>query len=423
MFFYSEFQRNGQVTSRKSCDPRLSVLVKMAAAVSVRVGSLFFLVLLSVPSPCSSSSERTLFLQLNPGALSPPAGGDLLHARAVGDNDTLHFLFCSLGAPTLLILHTNTTTSTVQVNWTLFLARNTSGSLKVEPENSLLSSTAVVFTKLLEYDDANDTADPTSDLFPEYRLQDFTWSRLHLSGPVALLCGSAPNTSDGWFCLKLSVFDSEGRGQQWPRLLHTANSTQLELWLHGFSPRSAQSRFLVELQSVGGAYPLNKVNVRRSIDDEFTPSIFQMSEWVSSVNSTPDVPWFVQWRPVAYRNSSRSLEDATACRSSAPRPHSGNQTASASALIQGFYSNPETFGLNVSFGAAGDPFFNSTRFLSWTLLVGVGSPPVDSFSPLVVTIMAVGLGAPLLLLLVGGVWVCVRRTTSVSTASTYQPIN
>uniref|UniRef100_A0A3P8WSN0 Glycosylated lysosomal membrane protein n=1 Tax=Cynoglossus semilaevis TaxID=244447 RepID=A0A3P8WSN0_CYNSE len=324
-----------------------------------------------------------MFLQLNPGALSPPAGGDLLHARAVGDNDTLHFLFCSLGAPTLLILHTNTT--------------------------------------LLEYDDANDTADPTSDLFPEYRLQDFTWSRLHLSGPVALLCGSAPNTSDGWFCLKLSVFDSEGRGQQWPRLLHTANSTQLELWLHGFSPRSAQSRFLVELQSVGGAYPLNKVNVRRSIDDEFTPSIFQqMSEWVSSVNSTPDVPWFVQWRPVAYRNSSRSLEDATACRSSAPRPHSGNQTASASALIQGFYSNPETFGLNVSFGAAGDPFFNSTRF---TLLVGVGSPPVDSFSPLVVTIMAVGLGAPLLLLLVGGVWVCVRRTTSVSTASTYQPIN
>lgn len=35
-----------------------------------------------------------------------------------------------------------------QVNWPLFLARNTSGSLKVEPESSVLYSTAVVFSRV-----------------------------------------------------------------------------------------------------------------------------------------------------------------------------------------------------------------------------------------------------------------------------------
>lgn len=59
-------------------------------------------------------------MELNPGASSPPRGGDLLHVRAVGDNDTLHFLFCSQGAPTLLLVHTNTTSSVIKVNcWLL----------------------------------------------------------------------------------------------------------------------------------------------------------------------------------------------------------------------------------------------------------------------------------------------------------------
>lgn len=47
---------------------------------------------------------------------------------------------------------------------------------------------------------------------------------------------------------------------------------------------------------------------------------------------------------------------------------------------------------------------------------------MDSFSPLVLSMMAVGLGTPLILLLVGGVYVCVRKRAAASTA-TYEPIN
>lgn len=57
-------------------------------------------------------------MELNPGAHSPPSTGELLHLRAVGDNDTLHFLFCSQGAPSLLLVHTNTSSSVLQVSST-----------------------------------------------------------------------------------------------------------------------------------------------------------------------------------------------------------------------------------------------------------------------------------------------------------------
>lgn len=59
---------------------------------------------------------------------------------------------------------------------------------------------------------------------------------------------------------------------------------------------------------------------------------------------------------------------------------------------------------------------------SRTVLVGMGTPPVDSFSPLVLSIMAVGLGTPLILILLGGVFVCIRKRATAQQVS-YEPIN
>lgn len=113
------------------------------------------------------------------------------------------------------------------MNWSQFLARNVSGSLKVEPESSILYSSGLVFSRvsdisvrplspnssaplltavcascpqLLEYEDVNDTAEVTSDLFPPYNLQDLNWARLNLSDTSAVLCGTAAN---GSFCLRV----------------------------------------------------------------------------------------------------------------------------------------------------------------------------------------------------------------------------
>ncbi|KAM4630373.1 glycosylated lysosomal membrane protein [Polymixia lowei] len=381
--------------------------------------------------------RRKLSVELNPGlnsSVSPlPPGVDLLHIRALGKSDTLHFLFCNQGAPTLLLLHTNTTSSTIQVDWPAFLARNTTGSLRVEPESSVLYSSAVVLTRLWEYDDVNNTADPEkvppSSFLPPYQLQNFTWTGLNNktldpAGHTAQLCGgdASPSFANGSLCLQFSAFETEGRDQGWPSLLHNANSSQIRVWLDGLLPRANRSRFSLELQAVGGPYPLGRVEEIRSIDDEYTPSIFQVSQWVSSPsNSSSVVLGFVQWKPVAYRRAKPVFEDATPCHHTASVPL--GQAAPASGLVRAFYgSKPSTTGLNVSFGIAGDPFYAMTNYLSWTMLVGLGHPPVDTFSPLVLSIMAVGLGTPMILILLGGICVCSRKRATPQSQA-YEPIN
>lgn len=63
----------------------------------------------------TTSSLLQVSVELNPGGPLNPPGGDLLHLRAVGGNDTLHYMYCSLGAPTLLLVHTNSSSSTLKV--------------------------------------------------------------------------------------------------------------------------------------------------------------------------------------------------------------------------------------------------------------------------------------------------------------------
>nr|XP_049607875.1 glycosylated lysosomal membrane protein [Syngnathus scovelli] len=313
-----------------------------------------------------------LSVELNPGSLAPPPGGDLLHVRAVGDNDTLHFLFCSQGTPALLLVHTNVTFSNVSVDWPRFLSRNGSGSLRVEPASSILSRTALIFS----------------------RLRNITWSAMELSGAAARLCG---DVAQGSICLHLTVFEREGRDEIWPRLLHTANTSQVAVQLDGLSPRSERSRFFLELQAVGGVSPLNAVEVHRSINDEFTPSVFKVSEWTSGDGSSANERSFVLWK------------------------QSGQALTEAGGLALAFFAAEDSvFRLNISFGVADEPFYDATKFLSWTAAVGVGLPPADTFSPLVVAIMAVGLGAPLVMLLMGGVYMCLRKRSPVTG---YEPIN
>lgn len=392
--------------------------------------------LMCVLAPCvlfsgtgSEPSHRNISISLNPGhpGPDPPPGGDLLYVRSVGPNDSLHFLFCSQGAPTLLLIHSNLTKSTVKVKWDDFLNRNSSGSVNVVPEDSVVYSGALVFNRLWEYDDLNDTADPGSDLFPPYELQNMTWSGLNLSTLSALLCGVYRDTN-GTICVQLSVFEDWGRSELWPRLLHNPDSAQLAFWLDGLTPRSEHSRFLLELTVVSRT-PLEMVQSVRSIDDEFTPSIFTVSQWLSN-SSGPSLdpepgssPGFVQWKPVAYRKPSATLEVATPVRHQSPQQQDPVSTAGTSKLVFGFYGNDTpTMGINISFGLSGEPFYSSTNYLSWTLLVGVGEPPLDSFSVLVWSILMVGLGTPLLLLLVGGVWVGIRKLTAPSPTA-YEPIN
>lgn len=86
------------------------------------------------------------------------------------------------------------------------------------------------------------------------------------------------------------------------------------------------------------------------------------------LSGSSNILGFFQWKPVSYRHPHPVLEDATPCHHSDPLPQSGEAAAATSGLIRAFYADPEAFGLNVSFGLAGEPFYNSTRFLSWCVV-------------------------------------------------------
>ncbi|XP_067281774.1 glycosylated lysosomal membrane protein [Pseudorasbora parva] len=377
--------------------------------------------------------RRKVSLELNPG-LNPPAslppGVALVHARGLGLNDTLHFLLCNLGAPALLLVHTNSTESEVKVDWPVFINGSSPGSLKVAPESSVQYRSALVFTRLWEYDDVNNTADPQqaaeSSFYPPYELQDFIWSdqnhTANESDHMITMCGGERTESflNGSLCLKFSVFDSAGRDHPWPSLLHNANSSQLRVWMDGVRPRGNSSRFLLEFQSVGDSGFQGRVDVRSSIDDEYTPSIFKVLEWVSSPLNSSSVRGFSQWKPVAYRKPSPLFEDATPCRHSPLEPLSH---IPKSAVIQAYFRDqPQVHGLNFSFGVDKDPaFYSDTEYISWTVLMGLGEPPADSFSALIIIIIAIGLGTPLAIIIVGGVFVCIRKRMTRS--SGYEPIN
>ncbi|XP_026145082.1 glycosylated lysosomal membrane protein-like isoform X1 [Carassius auratus] len=327
------------------------------------------------------------------------------------------------------MVHTNSTRSAVKVNWPEFINSSSPSSLKVEPESSVQYSSALVFTRVWEYDDVNNTADPQqtaqSSFYPPYELQNFLWSlnvSVNQTDVTVTLCGREKTESfvNGSLCLQFSAFESEGRDEVWPSLLHNANSSQLRVWLDDVTPRGNGSRFALEFQSVGEPGFEGRVDVHSSIDDEYTPSIFKVSQWVSSRVNSSGVVGYNQWKPVAYRKPRPVFEDATPCKHSQlvslnHIPRSG--------LVQAYFTDhPHTHGLNISFGIAKDPvFYSDSKYITWTVLVGLGEPPADSFSALIIIIITVGLGTPLAIIIVGGVFVWIRKRMSHS--SGYEPIN
>lgn len=89
-------------------------------------------------------------MQYNPGWNGSSV--NLLHVRAVGPNDTLHYVWSSIGAPAALLVVTEGTSSALRINWTQLLSPAPAGAIWIEPAGSVVYSTAVVFTKVLPGD-------------------------------------------------------------------------------------------------------------------------------------------------------------------------------------------------------------------------------------------------------------------------------
>ncbi|CAM9404486.1 unnamed protein product [Lampetra fluviatilis] len=394
----------------------------------------FAVLLLRLPSVRAEKPfERRVTVQVNPGLNSSmvPLGlvVNLVHYQAVGPHDTLHYVWSTIGAPTVLLVHCTGNQSQLKVDWEQLL-KNGSRSLRIIPEDKVTFSQAVVFSELMEFYDVNDTADmeKSQQLSPAYRLEDFVWEDVNSTfNPTTLgvefrgrnATGPKGNFNNGSISISVMVYKSTGREKSLPKLEYSANSTQFQFRVDKVMPRSNRSRFglgLLVTQRSNGTTRLESVH---TIDDEHTPSIFEMVQLIVSQQNASKAEGFVQWKPVAYTSDPPNRGASSPCHHYPMPPVTHSVPGSSIAFA---YYGPDGFtaALNVSFGIGEDGFYNATQFFSWTGLVGYGTPAKDSFSVLVIIIMAVGLGISAVLLLITAVVACVKWRHK---AQGYEPID
>ncbi|XP_074709282.1 glycosylated lysosomal membrane protein [Strix uralensis] len=374
-----------------------------------------------------AAGGRQVSMQYNPGWNNSSV--NLLHVRAVGPSDTLHYIWSSIGAPTVLLVATESRTSSLGINWTQLLSPAPAGAIWIDPPSSIIYSTAVVFTKVFEYSEAQ----TLEELFyPTYDLSDFSWDSVnHTLNHTALMAeftgipaaDPSGSFSNGSLAFRVTAYEASGRDRPLPSLLHTANSSKVEFVLAGVAPRGNSSRFVLEVATVEETGVAQKLRSARSIDDEYTPTIFEMLSLVAESQNGSSTLSFLQWKATAYGSQTPRREDNIQCRSRGLQ--AANWTLPVSSIVRAYFgegvgSTYTVSAINISFGGEDGKVYQEKRYLSWSALLGFGQPPKDTFSPLVISIMAVALGTPMGMLLVGS---CLVLLAQRKRYSEYEPIN
>ncbi|XP_019566759.2 glycosylated lysosomal membrane protein isoform X2 [Rhinolophus sinicus] len=247
---------------------------------------LLSLLLAAAPLGLRGEETRQVSLEVIPDPTGPPE--NLLHIRAVGSNSTLHYVWSSLGPPAVVLVATNTPHSALSVNWSRLLSPEPAGGLVVLPENSVRFSSALVFTRLFEFDSTNtseEAAEPPGKPYPPYCLAEWSWNNVTDSLDPATLSATFRGHpihdptgafANGSLAFRVQAFSRSGRPAQPPRLLHTADTCQLEVALVGAVPRGNRSLFRLEVATLGQGPDCPSMREQHSIDDEYAPAVFQV---------------------------------------------------------------------------------------------------------------------------------------------------
>lgn len=208
----------------------------------------------------------------------------------------------------MLLVATNTPNSVLSVNWSLLLSPEPNGGLMVLPRDSVQFSSGLIFTRLLEFDSTNVSdaaAEPPGRPYPPYLLAEFSWNNITDTLDLATLSATFQGHptwdptkafANGSLAFRVQAFSRSGRPARPPRLLHTADSCQLEVSLAGASSRGNRSLFGLEVATVGQGLDCPSAREQHSIDDEYAPAVFQLDQLLWG----PVPSGFVQWRPVAF---------------------------------------------------------------------------------------------------------------------------
>ncbi|KAG7205591.1 hypothetical protein KM043_007561 [Ampulex compressa] len=383
-----------------------------------------------INSGCSTHRSLRSWVNLGCGELCKDKNITTVYLRADGPNDTLHYLWDFGGNPSILLALTPPS-SWINITWEDFIARKeNSVTFSEEPDYIF----GVVINKIIEFNDVNDTgvidtANATNIIYlhPEY----FRWERKGLTRKNEFVAldmegncynDTAKNISRyGSINLSLRGFCTLDHSEIMPHMLHTENSTQVDIILNKFETTKgfSNSRFGIELLVVGGGNPDIPMFVepKKSLDDEHTPGIFEVVEVRTPpyriMDNYQSAGAYLQWRPVSYTNESRDVTSSIETVQYSPAKVVNRTSAIRNTMLYCYFgSKAENLLLQkitVSLGSKADGFYKESSYSTWTFIIGYGTAPEERFSYLVIMIMAIGLGLPLVIMLLVGLYICIRK--------------
>ncbi|XP_070542844.1 glycosylated lysosomal membrane protein A-like [Ptychodera flava] len=374
----------------------------------------------------ASTSERKLSIEYNPNCTiavckNSTDNKNLVYVKAVG-NDVIHYLWSSIGAPTLVLATTPNNTK-LHVNWEKLMSSGESNTAIEFVPNDVIYSMAMVFTRMFEYDDVNDTSViskcPRCNM-KSLLLEDLKWQDMNItinetthSAVLNTTLYQPSIKGNGTISIQFTAYGEKDRSKILPHLQYTANTTQVDFTIDSLEPAFNSSRFALEVLAVSGQKnPKEDIikQMTKSIDDEYTPGMFEVDE----LHLPPQPPKskygsYSQWKPVCYFGQARDLSNALEANSDDLQTE--NLYIPRESIMVKFYDMKEVdmAAFNLSFGTSKDGFYNAHHYVTWTTNVGYGTPPEDELSLLVIIVLIAGLGIPVLLIVAGGTYVCIKK--------------
>ncbi|CAL1526093.1 unnamed protein product [Lymnaea stagnalis] len=378
-------------------------------------------------------------------------GSNIVYAKASSkEHDNLYYVFSTIGLPTIIVAHTKEMDTDLTFNWTKLMEGNGSivDAINFKSPINEVYLFGVAFTRLLEYDDKDDTADLEEcekklDA-ASWNIRDFslfTWDPAVVEKENTFVFNTTSDvnlktneTRNGSISFAFSVKGQNGRASDLPRLLFNSNETLFDFVIANYTPSFNNSRFALEVAVISKSKNEMDVDLTRSIDDEYAPGVFQITDWLTNPQAR-ETSGFFQWKPVAYISKSRGRNTATKVnhyklQDLTHREHEAEQLNSS--VIWAFNSslwNDKSVIIriaNISFGLPKDGFYVKNNYTAWSAAMGYGKPPEDSISTMVIIIISAGLGIPVIIIIFGSIFTVVRRLRQRATgyiAVRSDPIN
>jgi hypothetical protein len=353
---------------------------------------------------------------------------NLVYTTVRRTDDIVHFLYSTRGVPSVLVAHTSPS-ATLHINFTKFLSHNVTeaensitfntGDFTVQPNTSFV----LLIEQLIDFKDSPDTAKMgDTNWTTVHNLSRASWRNVSLTKDVhqhLIVFNGTPSpwlSSNGSFGLQFRSFCDSGYSPELPKLPYNSQMTSVDVVMDNVATQYNESRFGLKLVVATTSHVTSNMSmdVRKSIDDEHSPGSFVTINWLTSSNESESES-FLQWKPACYNQPQRSIKSLSSARYYEITPYHVTQPAEPSLALDYFGhliydSEAVKMATNdISFGLAHDGFYKSTHFAVWSFSLGIGKPPFDVISPTIVLIIAIGLGIPVVIILAGIVYTCVRK--------------